>query len=161
MKYISLVIFAVALIWTWNVVHDSSAISFETHSGIQERMAEFLNDRIKEKKPTASEIKIEKIWTEVLANNKVRAFFIYSFSDMTESGPVKSEIKGEGILERQPEDGSGMDRWTLTKVHTTNDSIQFDEATLITGSAKNPTDEESESETKSEVKPETNDEDHK
>lgn len=161
MKYISLLIFAVALIWTWNIIHDSSSISFETHSGIQERMAEYLNNKIKEKKPTASEIKVEKIWTEVLGINKVRAFFIYSFSDMTESGPVKSEIKGEGILERQAEDDSGMDRWTLTKIHTTSDAIQFDEATLITGSAKSLPKEDSDSETKSEIKPETKDENHK
>ena len=134
MKYLSLLVFAAALIWTWFIIHDSSSISFETHSGIQERLAEVIANTIKVKKPSASEITIEKIWTEVIDANKVRAFFVYSFKDISESGPVKSEIKGEGILERQPKDDSGMDRWSLTKVHTTSDAIQFDEATLVTGS---------------------------
>ncbi len=135
MKYISIVVFAAALIWTWTIVHNSSPISFETHSGIQERLAETIINTIKTKRPSASEITIEKVWTEVLATNKVKAFFVYSFKDATESGSVKSEIRGEGILERQADDGSGSDRWALSKVKTTSDAIQFDDATIITGSA--------------------------
>ncbi len=143
-KYVSLVIFAVALAWTWNVVHNTSSISFETHSGIQERLAEFIVGTIKAKRPTASEILIQKVWTEAIAANKVKAFFVYSFKDNSESGPVSSQIRGEGILERQPEDGTGSDRWTLTKIQTNSDAIEFADATIVTGSANGTPDSTSE-----------------
>ncbi len=135
MKYISLIVFAALMIWTWTIVHNSPDLSFETHSGIQEKLAVLISDTIKAKRPSASEILIQKIWTESIGDNKVKAFFAYTFKDIGESGPITSEIKGEGILERQGDDGSGNDRWSLTKVHTTSDAIQFDDATIITGSA--------------------------
>jgi hypothetical protein len=134
MKYISLLIFTVALAWTWNLVHSQSDISFETHSGIQEKLAALITETIKAKRPAASDIVIEKIWTEVLSSQQVKAFFVYSFKDNSESGPVTSQIRGEGLLERQPEDEAGNDRWVLTKVQASSDAITFDDATIITGS---------------------------
>jgi len=143
MKYISLILFTVALVWTWNLVHSDSDISFETHSGIQEKLAVLISETIQAKRPQATDIMIEKIWTEVLSSAKVKAFFIYSFKDQTEeSGPVTSQIRGEGILERQGDDGSGNDRWVLTKVQTSSDAIQFDDATIVTGSPTGSTTEE-------------------
>lgn len=134
MKYISLIVFSALLIWTWNVIHHNSAISFETHSGIQEKLASIISETIKAKRPNASDILIEKIWTEVLSEKKVKAFFIYSFKDSSESGLVTSQIKGEGILERQSSEDPQIDKWALTNVKTSNDSIQFDDSTIITGS---------------------------
>jgi hypothetical protein len=142
MKYISLILFTVALVWTWNLVHKEPAISFETHSGIQEKLAVLISETIKAKRPTATEVLIEKIWTEVLSPGKVKAFFVYSFKEPTQEGMTNSQIKGEGFLERQDDDGSGNDRWVLTKVKTSSDSIQFEEATIITGSKSGaPTEE--------------------
>ncbi|MGZ5279212.1 MAG: hypothetical protein ACXWC9_04685, partial [Pseudobdellovibrionaceae bacterium] len=89
---------------------------------------------------------IEKIWTEVVSNDKVKAFFIYSFKDNTETGLVTSEIRGEGILERKGETEDGSDHWVLTNVHASSDAIQFDDATIITGSA-NSTEGETPTET--------------
>lgn len=136
MKYASLIIFAVALAWTWNIVHNTSSISFETHSGIQERLAEFITETVKAKRPTVSEVLIEKVWTEAIANNKVKAFFVYSFKDNSESGPVASQIHGEGILQRQPktDESDANDHWTLTEIRTNSDMIEFADATIVTGS---------------------------
>ena len=135
MKYISLIVFVAALIWTWHLVNRESVVSFETHSGNQEKLGNLITETIKTKRPNASEIKIQKIWTEAVDENHVKAFFIYTFKDNSDAGLVTSEIKGEGLLEHQPADGSGNDRWSLTKVHTSNDAIQFDEALIISGSA--------------------------
>lgn len=135
MKYVSLVLFTIALAWTWNLVHTTSDISFETHSGIQEQLAILITDTIKAKKPTASEIVVQKIWTEVLSNDKVKAFFIYSFKDNSETGIVSSEIRGNGILERKGVTTEGNDHWVLTDVHASSDAIQFEDATIVTGSA--------------------------
>ena len=138
MKYISLIVFAAFLIWTWNVIHNESPISFQTHSGIQEKLAVIINDTIKAKRPTVSEVVIEKIWTEVISDTKVKAFFIYSFKDNSEGGVVTSQIKGEGLLERQASEDPTVDKWALTNVKTSNDNIQFDDSTIITGSASGP-----------------------
>lgn len=124
-----------ALAWTWNLVHNESPVSFETHSGIQEKLAVLISETIKAKRPAATDILIEKVWTEALNGERVKAFFVYSFKDQSEeSGVISTQIQGEGLLERQADDGSGNDRWVLTKVQTTNDAIQFDEATIVTGS---------------------------
>ena len=135
MKYISLILFVVALAWTWHLVHTESPLSFETHSGIQEKLAVLISDTIKAKRPSATEVVIQKIWTEMVTSDKIKAFFVYSFKDNSDSGPVTSEIKGEGLLEHQGATAEGSDRWVLTKVHTSSDAIQFDDATVITGSA--------------------------
>lgn len=140
MKYLSLLLFIAALAWTWNLVHTESDISFETHSGIQEKLAALITDTIKARRPHATDILIEKVWTEVLSPQKVKAFFVYSFKDASEeSGPVSSQIQGEGILERQSDDGSGNDRWILTKVQTSSDAIQFEEAAVIKSGPEEPT----------------------
>jgi hypothetical protein len=149
MKYISLLLFTFALGWTWHLVHSDSPISFETHSGIQEKLATLIVDTIKAKRSSASDIVIQKMWTEVISPEKVKAFFVYSFKDVSESGgTVTSEIKGEGLLEHQGEDAEGNDRWVLSKVHTSNDAIQFEEATLITNG---PNDTSAESKPNSEA----------
>lgn len=159
MKYVSLVIFTVALAWTWHLVHSDSPISFETHSGIQEKLANLIVDTIKTKRANATDITIQKIWTEVINADKVKAFFVYSFKDASESGSVTSEIRGEGLLEHQGEDAEGNDRWVLTKVQTSSDAIQFDDATIITGSATGSgSDSEKPAETSTENKTE---EEHK
>jgi hypothetical protein len=122
-----------ALVWSWKIIHSEPNVSFETHSGIQERLTDLIQNTIKASKPSAANIHIEQIWTEVVTANKLKAHFKYSFHEQGESGPLTTQIVGEGLLERQPDDGSDNDRWTLSKVHTTNDSIVFEDGLLVTG----------------------------
>jgi hypothetical protein len=138
MKYLSLIVFVIALAWTWHLVHSDNPVSFETHSSIQEKLATLITETIQAKRPTATDIVIQKVWTENMSatGDRVKALFVYSFKDNSgEAGPITSEIRGEGFLERQPDDGSGNDRWVLTKVFTSSDSIQFDDATIVTASS--------------------------
>lgn len=128
MKYIGVLVFAVALIWSWNLVHSPSQVSLETHSGIQQKLAELIYETIKTKKPNAQQIKIDRVWTEYVNPEKVKAFFTYSYQE----DQVASSIRGEGVLERQKEDASGLDKWSLTQVKTTNDTIVFEEGLLVT-----------------------------
>lgn len=136
MKYLALIVFAVALAWTWNIVHKDPQVSFETHSGIQEKLAILITDTISAKKPTATDIVVENVWTEFLGEKKVKAHFLYSFKEPSESGLITSQIRGETTLERQPDDGSGLDRWQLGRVHTTSDAIAFDDGLLVTPGAE-------------------------
>ena len=132
MKYLSVIFFVVAMIWTWNLIHSTPAVSFETHSGIQERLAGILEETIKTKKPDSTDIKIEKIWTELLMGGRVKAHFSYSFKSPVEGGTlVETKIEGEGILDRKEDDGSGMDRWILSEIKTNSDSMVFDDPLVV------------------------------
>jgi len=133
MKYLSIVIFLVLMVWTWTIVHRESSVPFETHAGIQNKMVQVIADTVKSKKPDATDIFVDKIWTELVSEGKVRAHFSYSFKAPTSAGALtESQITGEGMLEHQPDDGSGFDRWKLYDIKTTSDAIRFEEALLIT-----------------------------
>lgn len=138
-KIVSLVIFSAALFWTWNLIHSSPAVGFETHSGIQEKLAVLIKQTVLEKKPQAKDLKITRLWTESMGENKVRAVFAYEFSDLMESGDTTEQIvEGEAILFREPQDESAMDRWTLQSVRTTNDIVTFSEGLIVTPEAELP-----------------------
>jgi hypothetical protein len=133
MKYFSALFFALSLIWTWNVIHSETVVSFETHSGIQDQMTQFLINSVKSQRSDALNIKVEKIWTEMLLKNKVKVHFVYSFEtpEANNKAPSLTRISGEGILERKEDDGTGYDKWNLSEVKTNSDSLIFEEAEII------------------------------
>ncbi len=149
MKLLSIVVFSIALIWTWNIMHSSPNISFETHAGIQEKLAQLITDNLKIKKPTATDIRVEKVWTEVIGKNKVKAYFVYSFKDMATGNAVTSQISGEGVLEKQiPTANAGAEtstvsqteknteknteQWQLSQVKTSSDVVVFEDGLVVT-----------------------------
>jgi hypothetical protein len=135
MKYLSVIIFAVLLTWTWFVINSEPAVSLETHVGIQNRLASVITDSIHSKKPTATDIVIENVWTEPVSageHTQVRAHFAYHFTEPMESGNAISEITGEALLERQPDDGTGFEKWTITQLQNTGDAVTFGEPLVIT-----------------------------
>lgn len=131
-KILSLLIFAVTLIWTWSLIHSSTNVGFETHSGIQQRLTEMIEASLKKARPEAQDLEIFKLWTETLSNNKVRAVFAYKFSDKAENGEMVGQtVAGEAILYREPSDVENEDLWILQSVKTTNDNLVFAEGSLI------------------------------
>jgi hypothetical protein len=142
MKYLGVIAFIVLTAWTWNIVHSETNMGFETHSGIQDKLAVLIQETVKAKRPASSDIKIEKIWTEVIQPGKVKAHFLYSFKDSSEEGSTLTTIQGEGLLERQPDDGSGLDRWSLMQVRTTNDAIVFEDGLVVTAEDDQSKDEQ-------------------
>lgn len=132
-KIISLVVFIAALVWTWNAIHTSQAVGFETHSSIQLKLAELIQNTLSVKKPTAKDLAITRLWTETLNDNKVRAVFAYKFVDISEDGEALEQvIEGEAILHREPSENPNVDNWTLQSVKTTNDLVVFTEGSTIT-----------------------------
>ena len=133
MKYLSVFAFAVLLAWTWNIIHTEHSIPFETHAGIQEKLAQLIQQTILHKKPDASHVTIQKIWTEPRGKTTVLAHFVYSFQEPDTNGKaLTNQIQGQGLLEKQPDDGSGLDRWSLTKVQTTSDAVTFEDGLVVT-----------------------------
>jgi hypothetical protein len=132
-KIVSLVVFVAALAWTWNVIHSTEAIGFETHSGIQMKLAELIQQTLSTKKPLAKDLAITRLWTEPVGENKVRAVFSYKFTEPTENGESLDQvIEGEAILHREPSETPNVDKWILQSVKTTNDMVVFTEGSTIT-----------------------------
>lgn len=135
-KIASFIIFTIALIWTWDIIHSSSAIGFETHSGIQEKLAVLIKQTVMTKKPEAKDFKITRLWTEAVNDNKVRAVFAYEFSEPSEGKEMTAQsVEGEAILFREPQDETNLDKWTLQSVKTTSDSVIFSEGLVVTPGA--------------------------
>ena len=136
-KIVSLVVFIAALVWTWNIIHTSEAVGFETHSGIQSKLAELIENTLGTKKPNAKDLKITRLWTETLGDNKVRAVFAYSFTEPSEGGEALEQvIEGEAVLHREPSENAEVDKWALQSVKTTNDMVVFTEGSKITPGAE-------------------------
>lgn len=133
MKYLSVLFFSLLLAWTWNVINTEQAISFETHAGIQEKLAQTIQQAVLNKKPNATHFEIVKIWTEPRGADKVVAHYVYRFQEADSEGkPSNSTIAGNVVLEHQTDDGSGMDRWRPVDTKVTSDSIVFDEPLVVT-----------------------------
>lgn len=131
-KIVSLVVFVAALAWTWNVIHSSDAIGFETHSGIQTKLAELIQQTLTAKKPHAKDLAITRLWTEPVGDNKVRAVFSYKFTELSENGESLDQvIEGEAVLHREPSETPNVDKWILQSVKTTNDMVVFSEGSTI------------------------------
>ena len=131
-KIVSLVVFVAALAWTWNVIHSTDAIGFETHSGIQAKLAELIQQTLSAKKPQAKNLAITRLWTEPVGENKVRAVFSYKFTEPSENGESLDQvIEGEAVLHREPSETPNVDKWILQSVKTTNDMVVFTEGSTI------------------------------
>lgn len=131
-KIVSLIVFVAALSWTWNVIHTSQAVGFETHSGIQIKLAELIQQTLAAKKPHAKDLAITRLWTEAIGDNKVRAVFSYKFTEPSEGESLEQVIEGEATLYRTPSEDASVDGWTLQQVKTTNDIVIFSEGSTIT-----------------------------
>ena len=132
-KIISVIVFVAALVWTWNLIHTSPTVGFETHSGIQEKLITLITETVKEKRAQATDFAITRLWTETMADNKVRATFAYRFSEPAANGAEMTDqtIEGEAILHREPSADQAIDRWVIQSVRTKTDAVNFQEGLVV------------------------------
>lgn len=134
-KIISLIVFTAALIWSWNVIHSSSAVGFETHSAIQQKFAELIEKTIQSKKPEATSIEILKLWTENVGDRKVKAIFSYKFTEPASDKnkeAFETVINGEAVLYRDLSDDPTVDKWTLQSLTTKDDNVNYIDGSVVT-----------------------------
>lgn len=132
MKYLSLIVFLIALQWTWSFSHRPSNISESAHVGIQSDLKKIISDYITENLPTSRNLRFEKFWSEQLKKNKVKASFVYSFDDEDkESGSARVVIEGYAILNRDSKVDETFDYWNLDELYILNNKIDFKDPMLI------------------------------
>ncbi len=141
-KIISPLVLAVLMLWSWNVVHTPSAIGFETHSGVQLKLAELIGNTLIAKKPEAENLEIVKIWTAPLGENKIRAVFTYKFTeksvDATDTETADKLIQGEAVLYREPSEDPTLDKWVLQSVRTQLEALNFNEGSTVLTESETP-----------------------
>lgn len=135
-KFFALMTLILTLIVSWNLIEDVPEIDFETHSGIQLKFAQMIEDALIKHRPNFQNFKIQKIWTESFGENKVKAHYQYSFFDADgeslENG-AEQIIKGEAILKRENTSPlSETDTWLVEKVKTKEGTLVFQDGSLIT-----------------------------
>jgi hypothetical protein len=124
-------VFVALLIWSWNLVHSLSGIAYETHFSIQERMAEVIQMVIKQKRPEATNLKITRLWTETLNEQKVKLIFEYNYTEKASDGEISErDISGEAILVKT-EENEQREVWTIEKVQPNHDELVFMEGLTI------------------------------
>lgn len=132
MKYLSLIVFLIALQWTWSFSHRPSNISESAHVGIQVDLKKIISDYITENLPTSRNLRFEKFWSEQLKKNVVKASFVYSFDDEDqESGNARVVIEGYAILNRDSKVDETFDYWNLDELYILNNKIDFKDPMLI------------------------------
>lgn len=139
-KIVSPLLLAALLIWTWHTVHTPSAIGFETHSGVQLKLAELIGNTLQAKKPEAENLRIVKIWTSPVSDNKINAVFTYAFTEKdAEGGTADKLIQGEATLYREPTEDPTLDKWVLQSVRTELEALNFtDGSVVLPEGAENP-----------------------
>lgn len=154
MKILSLIVFVILLIWSWQLVHSTTPLDFETHSDIQNKMMELIENTIKSKKPDTKDIEIIKIWTQNAGDFKINAQFTYKFTEPAGNENVERIIEGEAVLARDYSDNPTVDKWVIQSLHTKGDNISYTEGSLIT--PDNQASDENPSTTQSQVPPSEN-----
>lgn len=127
MKYISTLIFALALAYSWKLVHQNKPINFETHASIQLKLVDVIKQSILQAKPLAKNIEIIKISTEPINDMSVKAYFSYKFQepDADSNELTEQAIEGEAILTRKNGVDPKEDHWSIEKVTTKNGAMIF------------------------------------
>lgn len=143
MKYISTLIFVIALIVSWQLIHEKATINFETHASIQLKMVDVIKQSILEIKPLAENIEILNISTEPLSDQAIKAYFSYKYSEPDEESKefVEQQIHGDAILRRKNGPNFSEDHWVLENVQTQTGNLTFKNGIVITPKeedAKNP-----------------------
>lgn len=135
MKFLSLILFIVALVWTWGIIHSVPKVSFETHVGIHDNLAVFIQEALSARKPEAKDFQIHRLWTEETKpeNGELKAHFTYSFAE--EAAKTRTTIQGWALLEAVKEvNGQPVEpgtRWKVKEVQPTSDSVTFEEGTTV------------------------------
>jgi len=156
MKILSLFFFTILLVWSWNVATRTPPVDFATHASIQNKLMEFIQNYIQQKKPNITDYKIQKIWTETVNDKEVKATFRHSFSEVIDGVKSVSEVESQMVLKRVEdavnEQGESVENWQIVKSKTTSDAIQFEDGLIITsGDNKSDTQPMEHSEPKTEL----------
>ena len=128
MKFFGVVLFIVAMNWTWSLVHESRGISEAVHVGIQNDMKKIIGDYIAENLPTSTNLEFHQFWTEKLKKNQVKVKFSYSFEDSTaEIGAARVNVEGYAVLNKVASADAKYETWSFDELQILDNKVEFKE----------------------------------
>jgi hypothetical protein len=149
-KVVSFAVFVILLAWTWNLVHSEALVSFETHSIIQQRLAEIIEQSVQKHRPNAKDFNLLRLWTETVNDNQIKAFFTYRFREGTAGAtnsiteptteattaptsvsPSEETISGEAVLKKTAGESANQENWRVERVRTSSNQVVFEEGTVV------------------------------
>lgn len=131
-KIISLIVLLGLMIWTWDIIHSTPAVTFETHSIMQQRLAEIIKNSVQKYRPAAQNFNLVRLWTETVNPEKVKAHFTYRFIDGEGDSKTEQTVSGEAFLLKTSSEGNEQENWKIEKVQTSANQVIFDEGLTIT-----------------------------
>ncbi len=138
-RILALIFFAGALYWTWTLIHSSSDVGVEVHAGLQKELAGLIQNVLEKKRPRASQFQLQKIYTETIDKNKVKANFAYSYQEKSDrSDTWNQKVEGTAVLYKQPSPDPNVSRWIVQEVKTVTDQVEFQEGSTISPNKKDP-----------------------
>jgi hypothetical protein len=137
-KIISLIVLLVLMVWTWTLIHSDPSVSFETHSIIQERLAQIIKASVQKNRPSAQSYNLERLWTETVGDGQVKAHFVYTFKEGTGSDLTAQTVRGEALLKKTSHDQTSQQNWKVEKVHTSGNQVAFEEEIITPVEEKTP-----------------------
>lgn len=144
MKIVSVVVFTIALIGSWVLVHASAPVPESMHVGIQNDLKNIIAEYVQKNLPKSKNLRFDKFWTETVKKDLVKASFIYSFEDETaENGNTVVEIEGSAMLNKGEETKDSV-TWTLNSLQIKDSRVDFQEPIHITAGKGPPKESEEE-----------------
>lgn len=135
MKVVSLLVFAVALVGSWAMVHSKKLVAESVHIGIQNDLRNIITEYVQKNLPDSKNLKFEKMWTETVKKDRVKAYFVYSFEDQSNgSEPAIVEINGSAILNKVNETPQ-MATWSFDEFKILDNEVNFTDPVQITATA--------------------------
>ena len=135
MKVVSVLIFTAALIGSWVMVHAKKPVSESVHIGIQNDLRNIITEYVQKNLPESKNLKFEKMWTETLQKDRVKANFVYTFEDSSQAGePALVQIHGSALLNKV-EETPEMVTWSFDQLQILDNKVQFSEPIQITAGA--------------------------
>lgn len=138
-KIVSLIVFIFALSWTWFQFRKVDSVSVEVHAAVQSKLQLLIEETIKSKIPDIQNFRFLKMYSEKVDENKLKATFSYEFDDPTQK--TKQRISGDAFLIRALSEDPNLKKWTLQRVVTGQETIEFEEGLTISPEGENTTPE--------------------
>ncbi len=127
MKIVSFLVVLFCLVWTWSFVHSENAIQLESHQAIEQQLVDIVIQKIQAIKPDATEVLVERIWSEVIDAKTVKAHFIYSFKD---ASGAASKVQASGMVKKTAESPT-EEKWSFSNIKTDQDSVVFEDMEIV------------------------------
>lgn len=127
-KIFSFVLFVSAFIWTWCLFNSPSQMGTDIHAGIQSKLSILIEESVKAKLPSMTGFRLNKMYTEKIDDNKVKAHFSYQYDD---ADNTTQTITGEAVLTKALSEDPAVQKWALQSVTAGSQALEFKEGTTI------------------------------